>query len=431
MKRFLILALLGLNFSSLAFADPVNTVTLTSYYPAPFGAYDRMRLVPRAPLGAGTCTAANEGTLYIPDSTFAINQCRAGTWVPIGDGLWRVERTSANARFDSIADIDQYFLRNFGSYWDVDILQPYVGIGTDDPTAYLHIFRGANDPTPGVSPTFIRVQNQSGVLNPGVGPGGKIAFAGAGGDNVVLRALFTKISAPRASSLGIFLRDGSDPNLIEQFRILGNGYLGIRDTDPSAILELAGNAVYPPAAPDNNSLPYLMISSNNVAARNGDVLTILPNGNVGINMLLPTVPTEKLDVNGNIRATALILTSDAALKKDIAPVENALDKISRLNGVSFEWKDNAQPTDHRKHIGVLAQEVEKIFPESVYGQEGAKGVDYPSLIAPLIEAVKELKNQNQAMDQQLKAQSQQIHEQQQQIESLKNSLAIKEPVLTP
>ncbi len=431
MKRLFIFAFLGSIFSTFAFAQSTtNTVTLTSYYPAPYGAYDRMRLVPRATLG-GSCTAAQEGTLYIPNTTNLINQCRGGNWEPIGDGLWKLVPTPGNlAVHETTAMIDQYFFRaqettptNPG-YWDDTLVRPYVGIGTNAPTTYLHIISKFNDSAPGVSPTYIRIQNINSNVNPN-GPGAKFAFAGAGGDNVVLRALFSKITAPQASSLGIFLRDGSAANLIEQFRMMGNGYLGIRDTDPSAILELAGNALIGPPAVAN-SLPYLMISSNNVADRNGDILTITANGLVGINT---AAPGQLLDVNGNIRATTLILTSDAALKKDIAPVENALDKISQLNGVSFQWKD--KPTDHRKHIGVLAQEVEKIFPESVYGQEGAKGVDYPSLIAPLIEAVKELKNQNQVLDQQLKAQSQQIHEQQQQIEALKNSRTIKEPVLTP
>ncbi len=429
MKRLFILAFLGLNLSTFAFAAATtNTITLTSYYPAPYGAYDRLRLVPRDTLGA-TCTDEQEGTLYIPNTTNVINQCQTSNWVPVGNGLWERTIVGANLlKFDSIADIDQYYLRDFALYGNVDVRQPYVGIGTNDPTSYLHILSGASNPA--VSPTYIRLQNMSTLVNAGQGPGGRIAFAGTAGDHVILRALFENLTAGSLqSSFGIFLRDGSAAaNPVEQFHLNGNGYLGIRDTSPSAILELAGNATYPPLALFANSLPYVMISSNNVAARNGDVLTITANGWVGINT---PAPEQRLDVNGNIRATALILTSDAALKKDIAPVQNALDKISRLNGVSFEWKDNAQQTDHRKHIGVIAQEVEKIFPESVYGQEGAKAVDYPSLIAPLIEAVKELKNQNQTLGQQLKAQSQQIYEQQQQIESLKNSRTIKEPVLTP
>ncbi len=425
MKRFLFLLVFVLDFASLTFAaGPVNTITLTSYYPAPYGAYDRMRLVPREDLGL-TCSTGQEGTLYTNEDDRLIYQCRFGNWVGIGDGLWRVENTPANARFDSIAQIDQYYLRDFALYNNVDVRQPYVGIGTNDPTSYLHILSG--DKNPAISPTYIRLQNMSSIVNP-QGPGGKIAFAGAAGDHTIIRALFENLTAGSLqSSLGIFLRDGSAAAAaIEQFHLSGNGFLGIRDTAPSAILELAGNALIgPPAAA--NTLPYLRISSNNVDARNGDVLTIDKDGNVGIANSGPL--TFKLQVNGDIKVNSTTYSSDVHLKKDIAPVINALDKISRLKGVSFEWKD--RPTDHRKHIGVIAQDVEKIFPEVVYGQEGDKSVDYASLIAPLIEAVKELKNQNQTLDQQLKAQSRQILEQQQQIESLKNAQTIRKPVLTP
>ena len=70
----------------------------------------------------------------------------------------------------------------------------------------------------------------------------------------------------------------------------------------------------------------------------------------------------------------------------------ATDKISQLRGVTWEWRDDA-PDDAKEQpgIGVIAQEVEKVFPQLVRTDEqGRKKVDYGGLIAPLIEAVKEL-----------------------------------------
>lgn len=87
----------------------------------------------------------------------------------------------------------------------------------------------------------------------------------------------------------------------------------------------------------------------------------------------------------NVTATDFISTSDINLKKNINPVENALDKLHQLNGVSFEWKNNDS-----KSIGVIAQEVEKIFPELVRESEDVKAVNYNGLVGVLIEAVKEL-----------------------------------------
>jgi len=63
-----------------------------------------------------------------------------------------------------------------------------------------------------------------------------------------------------------------------------------------------------------------------------------------------------------------------------------------LQGVSFNWKENNEPS-----IGLIAQDVEKIFPEAVSGEEGSKAVNYGVLVAPLIEATKEQQKQIEAL----------------------------------
>jgi hypothetical protein len=70
----------------------------------------------------------------------------------------------------------------------------------------------------------------------------------------------------------------------------------------------------------------------------------------------------------------------------------ATRKIRELRGVTWEWREDA-PAEAQQQpgIGVIAQEVEKVFPELVMTDEqGLKRVEYSGLIAPLIEAVKEL-----------------------------------------
>ena len=65
--------------------------------------------------------------------------------------------------------------------------------------------------------------------------------------------------------------------------------------------------------------------------------------------------------------------------------------IRRLRGVSFEWREDLHPGQSGKDLGVIAQEVEQVFPELVgVDERGYKTVNYIGLIAPLIEAVKEL-----------------------------------------
>lgn len=93
-------------------------------------------------------------------------------------------------------------------------------------------------------------------------------------------------------------------------------------------------------------------------------------------------------------------SSDRRLKKDIKPLQNSLEKIIALQGVSFAWKKTGEHT-----IGLIAQDVETQFPELVTTDEetGMKGVAYPSLVAPLIESIKTLKAENDTLRQRIEA----------------------------
>ncbi|MGI6374304.1 MAG: tail fiber domain-containing protein [Patescibacteria group bacterium] len=103
-------------------------------------------------------------------------------------------------------------------------------------------------------------------------------------------------------------------------------------------------------------------------------------GRVGIGT---NSPQYKLDINGQARSLGFVYNSDIRLKKDVRTISGALDKVLALRGVNFTWKENGKPS-----VGLIAQEVEKIFPELVSGDD-EKGVQYGNLVAPLIEAVKE------------------------------------------
>ncbi|MBU2713298.1 tail fiber domain-containing protein [Zooshikella harenae] len=90
--------------------------------------------------------------------------------------------------------------------------------------------------------------------------------------------------------------------------------------------------------------------------------------------------------------------SDRKLKQNEVIINDALKKVTQLNGKHFEWK-----YDNRQDIGVIAQEVEAIFPELVTVDKTTqfKQVNYAGLIGVLIEAVKELKKENDQLKQQL------------------------------
>lgn len=119
-------------------------------------------------------------------------------------------------------------------------------------------------------------------------------------------------------------------------------------------------------------------------ATKGYVLLNTGGGNVGIGT---SSPGQALEVNGSVKATAYISTSDRRLKTNIESLQGSLDKIKQLRGVSFDWKKDGQ-----HEIGLIAQEVEEIYPDLVVTDSitGLKAVKYSSLVSPLIEATKEL-----------------------------------------
>lgn len=88
-------------------------------------------------------------------------------------------------------------------------------------------------------------------------------------------------------------------------------------------------------------------------------------------------------------------TSDATLKTNIQNISGALNKICQLRGVNFEFIDEQLDTSNKGiQLGVIAQEVEAQYPEIVVTRDdGIKSVRYDRLVAPLIEAVKELKTE--------------------------------------
>jgi hypothetical protein len=117
-----------------------------------------------------------------------------------------------------------------------------------------------------------------------------------------------------------------------------------------------------------------------------------------------------LTVNGNIQATGEVTaytTSDKRLKKNIKTIDNALDIINKIRPVSFNWNDKAKELNSSKtdtiEFGIIAQELEKILPNTVKNMYGGeyKGIDYIQIIPYLIAAIKEqnsvIQEQNSAI----------------------------------
>ena len=92
-----------------------------------------------------------------------------------------------------------------------------------------------------------------------------------------------------------------------------------------------------------------------------------------------------LTASGNITATAFVYSSDKSLKENIKTIDNALEKIKALEGVTFTWQESGEA-----EIGLIAQDVEKVVPDLVVtGKNDLKAVKYGNIVALLIEAIKE------------------------------------------
>jgi hypothetical protein len=150
-------------------------------------------------------------------------------------------------------------------------------------------------------------------------------------------------------------------------------------------------------------------------------MAVLPNGNVGIGTPqdvdgMPTA-TDKLQVFGDARVgtsatngclknfagTGLVGTcsSDRRFKQNITPFGPVLQQLTALQPVHYFWRAAEFPDRHfgnSQAYGLIAQDVEQVLPELVVtGDDGYKAVDYSKLPLLTIEAVKELKAENDAL----------------------------------
>jgi hypothetical protein len=121
------------------------------------------------------------------------------------------------------------------------------------------------------------------------------------------------------------------------------------------------------------------------------------------------VITGGLGVSGAINAGADVTayaTSDIRLKTNIENIPDALAKVNLLNGVTYNWNDLAHEIEHKdtsvRETGVLAQQVNDVLPEVINIRDnGYMAVRYEKMVPLLIEAIKELTEQNRQLAQRL------------------------------
>jgi len=120
------------------------------------------------------------------------------------------------------------------------------------------------------------------------------------------------------------------------------------------------------------------------------------------------VAATTITATGDITAFS---TSDNRLKTNIIKIDNAIDKVNKISGITFDWTEEARKSrqneeevfGNRRETGVIAQEVEEVLPEVVIDRvDGYKAVRYEKIVPLLIEAIKDLSGQVDDVKQQIK-----------------------------
>ncbi|MDD2871863.1 MAG: tail fiber domain-containing protein [Candidatus Gracilibacteria bacterium] len=177
------------------------------------------------------------------------------------------------------------------------------------------------------------------------------------------------------------------------------GNVGIGTNSPAQKLEIVGAI----------KSDYLVVDPQGVAGEGGEMVFMGEGSNSNIQVdnytgnfrvFGASVVMMSIAQNGNTSiAGTLSQASDKRLKTNINNINNGLDLVSKINGVTYNWKNKNK--DQRLQYGVIAQEVEKLIPELVSEDDkGIKSVNYIGFTPVLIEAVKELRKENENLKKQ-------------------------------
>ena len=253
----------------------------------------------------------------------------------------------------------------------------YVGVGLTNPQAKLHVNGDA----------LISGSIGIGTTNPqaklDVNGGLKVSGVSTFQNNVeILSTGYLQIpvglSTDRPTGVGLTLGQIRYNSELSTFEGYGAGNAwgslgGVKDIDADTYITAESSA-----GADEDKLTFYTAGTERVG--------INSLGNVGIGS---TNPQVKLDVNGDLNVTGVVTatdynsTSDARLKTNVQVIEDPLEKVLQINGVSFNWIKDNKPS-----MGVIADNIQEVLPELVSDTD-PKTVNYNGLIGLLIECVKQ------------------------------------------
>jgi hypothetical protein len=187
---------------------------------------------------------------------------------------------------------------------------------------------------------------------------------------------------------------GTDVFIKSAVAIAPNGNVGIGLSDPAFILDVNGR-VRLRSSFGNSSGIWMNNEENTGVSGFVGMRTDYEIGFYGAGWIFSVNTTSG---DGYLKG-ALTQNSDARLKKDIVPLSNSLEAIQQLSGYSYHWKD---ASNSEEQIGLLAQEIQKVYPQLVKeNEQGTLSVNYSGMVPVLLTAVKEQQKQLQQQKEEL------------------------------
>jgi hypothetical protein len=202
-------------------------------------------------------------------------------------------------------------------------------------------------------------------------------------------------------------------------RLGGGGFNGTYMQWPTGMIGIVAGESWTPSS----NATRLYFSTTNTAEINATTRMVVDaDGSVGIGNGEARA-MDRLDVNGDIRVGTSgtngclknngggnitgVCSSDARLKREVAGVGDVLSNLAALRPVTFSWRADEYPErgfGGERQLGLIAQEVEQVLPELVTTDDaGFKAVDYGRLPLLAIQAIRELKEKHDALEQRLRA----------------------------